>query len=796
MQKNRWSRNFDWLKTGAIFKNFSGVTFSGFTYYQQNRLEQYNENRFIAVGDIYFKLNKYLTGVTFSYINSLNDIYKRDLLTGDGYSIVNMYNEYDVIDRVMKNFIFVDVSSNINIDLNLQWTKIDGVKLKPGHLVLLLKQNSEFENDIYKVTPQYFLANAGLLASRKKSDKFTCSVKLGTNADKQFFLLNNGLEFPVYSEPKYFIEGKSFLLKNLINYNLYNTNTNSGLTSKIIFTDYEFARKQLVENYNLFGECTLNLSASTVNDSYFKISYHHDEYIIRTGLTNTSIGCVSAITNATAALGSILSLDNGMNVKVGDQVQIKIFDPDLSGSTNEFLSMKTFIKGINSLNQDIIDCGYSLSAGTYTLYDCEYSTGSTITMYIDGGSSTITLTDYIVLEESIPNSILTDLKNYYYEIRNLNVATSWNEAINYLQYTTYIDFYTLTGTVYFIDGGNAIIPFDSTIDSVIDSVSDEFIDGGLSTSFSSFSITFTPKEAPYDRYFDYNGIQFFANDDLLSEDFYTNVQYIQYDLFDRLNQINSIIFTSSFSGISNTYLLSVSNYKYTDNNRIRITTPITGITNIFKAYTYVNVTSPTELTEKTLIYGVKDYEIIIEKPANWTVYPTNNQAPLLTSIQNIDGLQNISDILYEVYMNVNYTEWKDDLYGWYIQKSDNERKYICRAYAELLIENEIFRNNVTGILYENDNNEFILKLYEIESDYQLKYSPIELVFLGGDKKTRLPVPLKMIENTSHELDSDWNMLNGGNDNDYNGDYFDFGLNNVLGGPNYSPPIYTVINGNG
>ena len=820
MQKNRWSRNFDWLQTPATFKNFSGVTFSGFTYYQQNRLEQYNQNRFIAVGDIYFKLNKYLTGITFSYINSLNDIYKRDLLTGDGYSIVNMYNEYDVIDRVMKNIVFVDVSSNTNVDLNLQWTKIDGVKLKPGHLVLLSNQDSEFENDIYKVTPQFFLVNAGLLASRKKSDKFTCSVKLGSNADKQFFLLNNGLEFPMYSEPKYFIEGKSFLLKNLIKYNLYNTSTNSGLTSKIIFTDYEFARKQLTESYNLFTECTLDLSATTVTESYFKISYHHDEYIIRTGLTNTSIGSVTGITNTTFSLGSIFPYDEKLNPKVGDQVQVKIFDPNLSGSSNEFLTMKSFIKSINTSYDNIIDGGNSLAfdynggtstiTGTTIIVDLDggesifiydgldggNSTTFTPTSIIDGGSSTpLIFLNNIILEESIPNNILGNLKNYYYEIRNLNVATSWVEAINYLQYTTYTDFYTLTGTVDLIDGGTSIIPFDSTIDSVLDSVNDEFLDGG-SSIFSLGSITFTPRESPYDRYFDYNGIVFYAIDDTVSIDFYTNIQYIQYNLFDRLNQINSTIFTSSFSGISNSYTLPVTNYKYTDNNRIRITTPITGLTNIFKPYTYVNATSTTESIEKTLIYSVKDYEIVIEKPANWTVYPTDNQSPVITSIQNIDGLQNISDILYEVYMNVNHTDWDDNLFGWYIQKSDNERKYICKAYAELLVENQYFRDNVTGILYENDNNEFILKLYDLETDYQLQYSPIELVYLGGDRKTRLPVTLKKIKSTEYTLDSDWNVLNGGGDDEFDGDFFDFGLNVVLGGPNYLPPSYTLINGNG
>lgn len=30
-------------------------------------------------------------------------------MTGDGYFLVNMYNEYDMIDKMMKNIIFVYV---------------------------------------------------------------------------------------------------------------------------------------------------------------------------------------------------------------------------------------------------------------------------------------------------------------------------------------------------------------------------------------------------------------------------------------------------------------------------------------------------------------------------------------------------------------------------------------------------------------------------------------------------------------------------------------------------------------
>src|ERR1035437_10100297 len=140
MQRNKWSIKFDW------FKQSNG------TYIQKNRSQIYDKNKFIAVGDIYFRFNKYLTGVTYSYVNTLENIYKRDFLTGDGYSITNMYNEYDVTDEFFKNSVIIDVASSSHVDIYKQWRIIDNVKLKPGHLVLLNNQISEFENDIYQVT--------------------------------------------------------------------------------------------------------------------------------------------------------------------------------------------------------------------------------------------------------------------------------------------------------------------------------------------------------------------------------------------------------------------------------------------------------------------------------------------------------------------------------------------------------------------------------------------------------------------------------------------------------------------
>ena len=716
MQKNKWTRKFDWVKSGS-------------TYIQKDRSEQYNENRFIAVGDIYFKSNKYLTGVTYTYINSLENIYKTDLLTGDGYSIVNMYNEYDVIDRVLKNIVFVDVASDTNINIKTQWSEINNVKIKPGHLILLKNQDLETENDIYLVNNQYFLENANILSSREKSEKFSCSVRLGNNADKQFFLINNGLNFPTSFEPKYFMEGKSFILKNLIKYDLYNTSDN--VTSKIIFTDYDFARKQLVQNYNLYFEpystvsaSTCDINSSTIPDNYLTIDYHHSSYTIRSGTTLSMIltGLTSLLINN--KYGTVIpQADSYYNV--GDQINIKMY----SGLTT-VLDANSFIKEVNI--------------------------------------------DNYIIEDTIPTRVLNDLKTTYYSIDNLNIATDWWNSIDKItNFTPYSVFYSLSAKT------------------------DSFTPGLI-------NIKISPKEYIYDKYFDYDGLLFKFNDDTIIRNFETKNHYINYKLFDRLNKINTG-FTADFS-FFNEYYLDGFNYKYTDNNRIKIITTLSGLTDIFKPYTYVYASGVTQPSQKTLVYSVSDYEIVIEKPSMWDNFPP----PQITSIQNIDGLENISDILYEVYIN--------QTYDWYVQKLDNERKYIAKSYGELLTQNSFLRNNVTGILYENKNNEFILKLYDlgpnvngtgVTSDKNLYFSTIELVYIGADRKSRLPIPLNLIEKSKLSPTSlfsvdtftlDWNILDSGFEDSLDGngpsgvvgDIIDSGLNSILPGLNDPLSIYNIV----
>lgn len=92
--------------------------------------------------------------------------------------------------------------------------------------------------------------------------------------------------------------------------------------------------------------------------------------------------------------------------------------------------------------------------------------------------------------------------------------------------------------------------------------------------------------------------------------------------------------------------------------------------------------------------------------------------------------------------------------------NDQQRKNIYNAYAniiEKLAMNEEIRDVITGIIFENENNVFTLKIYrpsEIE-DERLTYAPIEIVKIGVNNKTTIPIK---VLNTDKTLRITFNLL--------------------------------------
>jgi len=540
----------------------------------------------------------------------------------------------------------------------------------------------------------------------------------------KWVLLNNGVDFPITGEPKYFIEGQSFILKHILKYNLYNTSSNSAVTSKIIFTDYEIAKKQLPVNSSLYQDINFSFSDTVPFDvDYFQITHHHDSFIIRTGVTSDRYyaGYASQISNNSDPIsgGTTVAGIFPFVANVDDYIRI-----DIMSGTTTYLTMKTNVK----LSGD----------------------------------------DTLVLKDLIPNRILNYTSDMTFELYNYNIATDWTTAISQLNLNSpYSKFYTVTDNV---------VGTYHNLTIVI-----KIIDGGISQNFNSLN------------------------------------NYITYDLYTRLNLTNPAIFTATYS-FFDTFTTNNIVCSYIDRTRIKLSFMNSSEVSNFREFTYVEVSGGGG-SYNTLIWEIDGDDVYIEKPYYYS-YGTS-----ITSISNIDGLSNISDILQEVFINVDY--------DWYISKKDNIRRRICSQYAQLLSEDVVFTRNVTGLLYENEFNEFVLKLYDLENDSQLNFSTIELMYLGADRKIRLPVPIKrdrnsFVVNDSSTIDgldrvdrveridtftSDWNILDdgliytGATDTyssilDYSllstnttDDVLDFGLNVVLGGVNDPPLMFNIIDGN-
>lgn len=78
-----------------------------------------------------------------------------------------------------------------------------------------------------------------------------------------------------------------------------------------------------------------------------------------------------------------------------------------------------------------------------------------------------------------------------------------------------------------------------------------------------------------------------------------------------------------------------------------------------------------------------------------------------TELKTIYGLKDISDILYDVYIN------EDSDY--YRVRKDNMRRSICNAYADFISKDINIINYTTAILMQDINNKFLLKIYDPEN---------------------------------------------------------------------------------
>lgn len=296
-----------------------------------------------------------------------------------------MYNEFDIINNFMVNFNQIDLCSTSNLDLTEKYYTIDNAYIRTGHKVLLTNQTNPIENDIYKVDSRGYLILSDELSDTGKTWRYKAYIKLGNNKTKQFHLINSGETFPTTTEPKYWLSGHAYIIKNLFNYDLNSTNS---ILPKIVFADYELARISVNRNYDLYDGFTLPEGITNVN-----ISYHGGEYPITVD-NDTSKFITSDITSETTIYNDTLlysgeTLGNQTHVKVSADFlsNATIYDYvklEISGESNSTLysfikqSGATYIVLSDYIPDNVLNDYFTGTTSTYTLTNLQWSTQATI----------------------------------------------------------------------------------------------------------------------------------------------------------------------------------------------------------------------------------------------------------------------------------------------------------------------------------------------------------------------------------------------------------------------------------
>ena len=98
-------------------------------------------------------------------------------------------------------------------------------------------------------------------------------------------------------------------------------------------------------------------------------------------------------------------------------------------------------------------------------------------------------------------------------------------------------------------------------------------------------------------------------------------------------------------------------------------------------------------------------------------------------METIYNLKEISDILYDVYIN-DETPTNTDYYR---IRDDNTRRNIFNGYAEFISQDLGIISNVTAFLMQDSDHKFILKVYDPENTSNGGYTRVPYVVTGIDE---------------------------------------------------------------
>jgi hypothetical protein len=473
---NPWQRKFDWVKN---------IDTSGHTFYTQIPRNYCDSEQIIEAHYLMFNWSKCLSGVSFCYLNNLENIYQKKKYTGDGHSLYQRFHEYDLIDDFLSNYQGVDLACDFEIDTGLTYYDLDGVLIRPGQQILLWQQTDLTENGVYQINRNYQLYRSGH-TNRNETERLTLYCKDGSYQDHDFFLKTTEVSgetvYPVIGEEMNFFTGQTLILKSIVDYDLYQT----GSCAKVLFSDYDIARKQLNENATLYEP--LLFTGSTISGiTPFTINYHDLTFKIQLDTNKAQVYedyvyyTQKNIYNESGE--TFVKLNAGIGKEIGDYIRlnIKYNNPPFSGET-QYLEYFTFVKSVNSntisltepLPHYILEPLYEysgLTAFTYQVRNYNYcedliDLGFCLSQsYLRPFFEVITGLTYIKLTPQ------TNLYEEYFDYDGLEIQVSGNSAVNFPTNNKYINY--------------KLYPFLNCIDSIFNSGYSVYNNDSFSTTNTS-----------------------------------------------------------------------------------------------------------------------------------------------------------------------------------------------------------------------------------------------------------------------------------------------------------------------
>ncbi len=271
--KNKWintqdklkKSDFNFIKEELKSTRFYSKCLSGATYLPVNNIDNiYDILNEYEPRTWYINGSEYNQSIIPSTISNLKPIdsetsyeYYNKYISEYGLTLKNLFTPDRLIKDSIKNFLYVDVATTEQIDINLVYDTliIDSVRVKNDHRVLIKNQlNTEtlpidvdpntYFNGNFRVVQdfgatieyEYFNNENGIYLFKDKrltrTDdlteyddciRYSVLVKLGnTNTQKQFHLsrlLNGYYPTSSLSEPMEFIEKHNWLIRNRVDYN-------------------------------------------------------------------------------------------------------------------------------------------------------------------------------------------------------------------------------------------------------------------------------------------------------------------------------------------------------------------------------------------------------------------------------------------------------------------------------------------------------------------------------------------------------------------------------------------------